>query len=119
MSTAACAGLTAVSLFAGIGGFDLALTRAGVRVVAVPCVEWIARRLVAVEMKRFVNPRPTRRDERRIYDRNKRPRLGPGAPTPEAGSLPTNVVRESLRDSVPMSITLPCRISLPQAGDLG
>lgn len=203
MSTAACAGLTAVSLFAGIGGFDLALTRAGVRVVAaveidpdarnilrrhfpdvslfddvcevtgdqlraaahgqpgtigtavrrltpvecerlqgfpdgwtsgqsdaaryrqlgnavaVPCVEWIARRLVAVEMKRFVNPRPTRRDERRICDRNKRPRLGPGAPTPEAGSLPTNVVRESLRDSVPMSITLPCRISLPQAGDLG
>lgn len=101
------------------GQSDAARYRQLGNAVAVPCVEWIARRLVAVEMKRFVNPRPTRRDERRICDRNKRPRLGPGAPTPEAGSLPTNVVRESLRDSVPMSITLPCRISLPQAGDLG
>ena len=61
---------TAVSLFAGVGGFDLALERAGVKVVAsveidnkaladsnrykqmgnadaVPVVEWIVNRLVA------------------------------------------------------------------------
>ena len=37
--------LTAVSLFAGVGGFDLALERNGVKVVA--SFEWIVGRLVA------------------------------------------------------------------------
>lgn len=42
--------LPAVSLFAGVGGIDLALERAGVEVVAaVPCVEWIARRIVTTD----------------------------------------------------------------------
>ena len=34
--------ITAVSLFAGVGGFDLALQRNGVKVV-----EWIVNRMVA------------------------------------------------------------------------
>lgn len=55
--------LMAVSLFAGVGGFDLALRNAETTVeqadgpryrqmgnaVAVPVVEWIVRRIVAVE----------------------------------------------------------------------
>ncbi len=38
--------LTAVSLFAGIGGFDLALTRAGVRVVAAVEIDPAARKVL-------------------------------------------------------------------------
>ena len=34
--------LTAVSLFAGVGGFDLAMERNGI----VPVAEWIMKRLV-------------------------------------------------------------------------
>ena len=35
--------MKAVSLFAGVGGFDLALER---NAVAVPVIEWIVKRLV-------------------------------------------------------------------------
>lgn len=47
--------LTAVSLFAGIAGIDLACERAG-NSVAVPVIEWVARRIIAVETTEQVSP---------------------------------------------------------------
>jgi len=38
--------MKAVSLFAGVGGFDLALTQNGAEVV--PVVSWLAKRLMGV-----------------------------------------------------------------------